>query len=156
MSNVTVSDDDLRANPKLVAAAVLAELMRWIDNCSFRRKARRWARNVLSSRYVLTWKRQPDGGRLMKCRLCVRGFLDRQREDMDRYSGTSTRWGQRAVVATAVQRGWNIASLDIAMAFLRGMAFEEIQEVRVGPKRVVPPCFGSVQALRTTATPPEF
>ena len=44
ISNVTVSDDDLRAIPKLVAAAVLAELMRWIDNCSFRRKARRWAR----------------------------------------------------------------------------------------------------------------
>ena len=73
----------------------------------------------------------------MKCRLCVRGFLDRQREDMDRYSGTSTRWGQRAVVATAVQRGWNIASLDIAMAFLRGMTFDEIQEVRGGPKREV-------------------
>ena len=71
----------------------------------------------------------------MKCRLCVRGFLDRQRDDMDRYSGTSTRWGQRAVVATAVQRNWNIASLDIAMAFLRGMTFEEVQEIKGGPRR---------------------
>ena len=132
-----MTDDDLKKNPKLVAAAVLAELMRWIENCSFRRKARRWARNVLSSRYVLMWKRQPDGGRLMKCRLCVCGFLDRQRDDMDRYSGTSTRWGQRAVVATAVQRGWNIASLDIAMAFLRGMTFDEIQEIKGGPRREV-------------------
>ena len=56
---------------------------------------------------------------------------------MDRYSGTSTRWGQRSVVATAVQRGWNIASLDIAMAFLRGMTFDEIQEIKGGPRREV-------------------
>ena len=41
------------------------------------------------------------------------------------------------MVATAVQRGWNIASLDIAMAFLCGMTFDEIQEVRGGPKREV-------------------
>ena len=73
----------------------------------------------------------------MKCRLCVRGFLDRQRNDMDRYSGTSTRWGQRTVVAVAVQQGWNIASLDIAMAFLRGMSFDEIQEARGGTRREV-------------------
>ena len=111
--------------------------MRWIENCSFRRRARRHASNVLSSRYVLTWKRQPDGGRLMKCRLCVRGFLDKQRFDMDRYSGTSTRWGQRAVVATAVQNQWGIASLDIAMAFLRGLTFDEVQEIKGGPKREV-------------------
>ena len=43
----------------------------------------------------------------------------------------------RAVVATAVQRGWNIASLDIAMAFLCGMTFDEIQEIKGGPRREV-------------------
>ena len=40
-SNVSVTDDEFRKNPKLAAAAILAELMRWISNFSFRRQARR-------------------------------------------------------------------------------------------------------------------
>ena len=73
----------------------------------------------------------------MKCRLTVHGFKDTAASDLDRFSGTSTRWGQRAVVATAVQRQWPMASLDVSEAFLKGFTFEEIQERRGGPKRRV-------------------
>ena len=52
-------------------------------------------------------------------------------------SGTSTRWGQRAVVAAAVQHQWPMSSLDISEAFLKGVTFGEIQERRGGPKRRV-------------------
>ena len=45
--------------------------------------------------------------------------------------------GQRAVVATAVQNQWPMASLDVSEAFLKGFTFEEIQERRGGPKREV-------------------
>ena len=41
------------------------------------------------------------------------------------------------VVATAVQAGWALASLDISVAFLKGMTYDEIQAVRGGPKREV-------------------
>ena len=136
-SNMTVSDDEMRQHPEMVKAAILAELRRWVDNGSFKRQPRREAKNLLTSRYVMTWKRQSDGSRIMKCRICVRGFQDMHKDDLDRYSGTSTRWGQRAVVATAAQSGWPMASMDISQAFLKGLTFDEVQKIKGGPKRVV-------------------
>ena len=121
----------------MATEAIQAELQRWVDNGSFRRQSRQYARNIITSRYVFTWTRRPDNSRYMKCRLCVHGFKDMYRQDLDRYSGTSTRWGQRMVVATAVQAGWDLVSLDISVAFLKGMTFEEIQQVRGGPRREV-------------------
>ena len=124
-SNLAVSDQELKENTKLATEAIQAELQRWVDNGSFRRQSRQYARNIITSRCVFTWKRRPDNSRYMKCRLCVHGFKDMYRQDLDRYSGTSTRWGQRMVVATAVQAGWDLVSLDISVAFLKGMTFEE-------------------------------
>ena len=91
----------------------------------------------LTSRYVFTWKRSPDGSRYMKCRLTVHGFKDTAATHLESFSGTSTRWGKRAVVAIAVQQQWPMASLDVSEAFLKGFTFEEIQERRGGPKREV-------------------
>ena len=81
-SNMTVSDDEMKQNPEMVKAAILAELRRWVDNGSFRRQPRREAQNLLTSRYVMTWKRQSDGSRVMKCRICVRGFQDMHKDDL--------------------------------------------------------------------------
>ena len=53
-SNLTVTDDEMRENPEMVKAAILAELRRWVDNSSFRRQPRREAQNLLTSRYVMT------------------------------------------------------------------------------------------------------
>ena len=76
---------------------------------------------MLTSRYVLTWKRQSDGSRIMKCRLCVHGFKDIDRDVLDSFSGTSTRWGQRMIVALSVQSGGPLVSMDISQAFLKGL-----------------------------------
>ena len=136
-NNMAVSDDEIRNNPEMVKSAVLAEIKRWIDNKSFTRQRSRDASNILTSRYVLTWKRQDDGTRIMKCRICVHGFKDIHRNQLDRFSGTSTRWGQRTVVATSVQMRWPMASLDISQALLKGLTFDEVQQVCGGPKRTV-------------------
>ena len=40
-------------------------------------------------------------------------------------------------MSTAVQNGWSIASLDISMAFLKGLTFDEIREIKGGLKRLV-------------------
>ena len=102
----------------------MAELLRWTTkNQVLRRQRRRDAVNLLTSRYVFTWKRGDDGVRYMKCRLTVHGVKDTAAGSLDRYSGTSTRWGQRAVVATAVQKQWPMASLDVSEAFLKGLHF---------------------------------
>ena len=109
-SNMSVSDEDLVKNPELAKAAVLAELLRWIDNTAVQRQSKKDAWNLLTSRYVFTWKLQTDGTRIMKCRLTVHGFKDMERGSLDKFSGTASSWGQRAVVATAVQSEWPIAS----------------------------------------------
>ena len=73
-SNLQVTDEDMRKHPEQVKAAILAELKRWVENDSFKRQPRSQAKNLLTSRYVMTWKRQTEGNRIMKCRICVRGF----------------------------------------------------------------------------------
>ena len=70
VSNETVSEDAWRRDPKLNATAVTAESRHEVDDSSFRKKARRRARNVLRS-----------GGRLTKCRLSIHDLEDRQRRD---------------------------------------------------------------------------
>ena len=70
-NNMAVSDAEAKANPKMVKAAVLAQIKRWIGNGSFQRQPIRLASKVLTSRYVLTWKRLPNSARIIKCRICV-------------------------------------------------------------------------------------
>ena len=124
-NNLECSPDEIRQHYDLAKAAILAELIRWTSkNQALRRQKRNDAVNLLTSRYVFTWKRNSDGSRYMKCRLTVHGFKDTAASNLDRFSGTSTRWGQRAVVATAVQQQWPMASLDVSEAFLKGFTFE--------------------------------
>ena len=73
----------------------------------------------------------------MTCRLTVHGFKDTAASQLERFSGTPTRWGQRAVVAFVVQNQWSMASLDVSEAFLKGCTSEEIKERHGGPKRQV-------------------
>ena len=103
-NNMECTPEEVKEHTDLAKAAVLAELLRWTTkNQALRRQPRRDAVNLLTSRYVFTWKRGADGIRYMKCRLTVHGFKDNAAGSLGRYSGTSTRWGQRAVVAAAVQ-----------------------------------------------------
>ena len=81
-SNLHVTDEELRQNPEMARAAVLAELIRWDSNQSIRRKLKKDAINTLTSRYVFTWKRQEDGSIIMKCRLTVHGFKDVDRNNL--------------------------------------------------------------------------
>ena len=45
------------------------------------------------------------------------------------FASTASRWGQRIVVSTAVNNGWQLFSADVSQAFLRGMTFEELAQV---------------------------
>ena len=98
-NNLEATPDDIRKHPDLAKAAILAELVRWTTkNQALRRQHRREVVNLLTSRYVFTWKRNAGGTGYLKCRLTVHGFKDAAVSNLDRCSGTSTRWGQRAVV----------------------------------------------------------
>lgn len=77
--------------------------------------------NLLTSRWVLKMK----NGKV-KARLTVQGFKDRQK--VENYSGTTTRWGQRLILILAAQFRWELWSADVSEAFLRGLTFKELQK----------------------------
>ena len=56
-SNAAVTEQELRDHPELVRIAVIAEIKRRLDNDALRRQPRSQAVNILTSRYVFTWKR---------------------------------------------------------------------------------------------------
>ena len=82
------------------------------------------------------WK-YVDGKRVIKSRLCLRGFKDLESAALTTYAGTTTRWGQRIVTAIAAQKGWPILIADVGCAFLRGLTFKELSELQGTPVRVV-------------------
>ena len=74
-------------------------------------------------------------------------FLDPQKAELPTRSTTATRLSQRIIVSTAVTHDFELASWDVAGAFLKGFSFEKVRQIlqKKGiqcPKRrvvVIPP-----------------
>ena len=129
--------------------SMIKELNRWHKHGAWRRLPLSQSRNLLRSKWVLKWK-DISGKKDVKGRLVAQGFQDRQ--NLSTFSGTTTRWGQRIVMAVSTQFGWRLASADVSEAFLRGITFEELH--RLDPSQplrqveiALPP--GSEELLRT-------
>ena len=124
-----------------LAAAILKELQTWQHYKCFSRRPRQAARNVIDSRWVLKWKwvKMPDGKdrRVIRARLCVRGFKDIDAGNLESYAGTAQRYSQRLVVSEAVRRGWDISTADVEKAFLQGVTYEELSKLTGEPLREV-------------------
>ena len=78
--------------------------------------------------------------------------MNLQAFDVEAYSGTARRANQRLLASTAAcKKHWIIASLDISVAFLKGLTYRELAEATGEKEREV--CFtlppGSASALRT-------
>ena len=93
---------------------------------------RRKAANKVDGTWVLKWKkvRKDVNGtmtwiRIIKARLTARGFKDMQAfsDQVKTYSGTATKWAQRAVNGHAAQSGFTLFSMDISAALLKGLTF---------------------------------
>ena len=72
----------------------------------------------MTSRYVAKWKwvKSKDGkwNRVIRMRMCLRGFMDAEAFSLDTFSGTAKRTSQRILASEAACReDWIIASLDI-------------------------------------------
>ena len=146
--------EELVLHRDMVITAIATELKTWHHYKCFSRRKRAGARNVIDCRWVIKWKfvQQPDGQmkRTIRARLTVRGFKDRDANNLSTYAGTSTRWSQRLVVSTSASRGWPIVSVDVEKAFLQGMTYQELSQLTGEPLRdvsfVLPT--GSIAALR--------
>ena len=118
-------DDDLapqqlKGNWNEVQKAMLKELMTWADLKCFSRRPKAQARSIIDVRWVIKFKwekptvgasksnSQTTGAKpihTMRARLTVRGFKDRERGEIDRYAGTSSRSAQKLLVSEAVRNG---------------------------------------------------
>ena len=85
------------------------------------------------------FKRLPNGELKANSRLCARGFLDPQKEQLPTRSATATRLSQRLVVSTAAAHLFKLASLDVSGAFLKGFTFEKVHQALAKRGVVSPP-----------------
>ena len=142
-------DTDLLTDPEYVKyaqevrAAILEELRIWIDHKCFTRRPRKGARNVLDVRWVGKWKwvkTKTDASkkvRIIRMRMTLRGFKDRDAADLITFAGTSSRVSQRIVVSEACCRGWPLAAIDVRKAFLKGITYAELAATTNEPAREV-------------------
>ena len=152
---VSVERDDALLTPEEVKqhwqevlAAIQKELETWVDMECISRKPRAQARNIIDCKWVLKWKWETPAQaasdtttavkrRVIRARLCLRGFKDIQSNDLASYAGTSSRYSQRLLVSEAVMRGWDLATTDISKAFLQGVTYKELAELTGEPLREV-------------------
>ena len=124
-ANNILTRDEALANVSKCKTAMVKELLRWNGHNAWKRYPRAQAKNALISKWVLKWK-VINGSRDIKARLVVQGFRDLQ--TVQNFAGTTSRWGQRLVLITAVQFQWAVLSADVSEAFLRGLTFKELHE----------------------------
>ena len=88
--------------------------------------------NIIDCVWGRRWKQAKlsDGATewQVKSRLCGRGFLDKQRFEVDKHSSTATRMSQRMALSIATQGEHDVQSWDISNAFLQGLSYKELQE----------------------------
>ena len=114
-----------------ILAACQKELETWVKLKCISRKLRKDARNIVDVRWVYKWKfdQETQGfdelgkakaiiRRVIRARLCLRGFKDMDKDTVAKYAGTSQRYSQRVLCSEAVLNGWDLWNSDISKAFL--------------------------------------
>ena len=138
-----ISASEEKKHWKACREAKKAELKSFLEHKVFRIMLRKNDRNYtkpvfineIKAIWVLRWKNK-EGKRIVKARLCVQGFRDKQNLDSVS-SSTATRTGQRLISSLAANHKWNLLCLDISTAFLQGLTFEDLSKLTGQPKRNV-------------------
>ena len=99
----------------------------------------------MTSRYVAKWKMIYDQKlkkwvRTIRMRLVLRGFQDTEAFSIETFAGTAKRTSQRLVASEAAcHPDYEIASLDVDKAFLKGFTYKELADATGEDERIV--CF---------------
>ena len=116
-----------------VRQAMLKELTSWIKHSGAKPVriadyTTRTHRNPITSRWILNFKFK-SGTRIVKARLVLRGFQEQGADQLHTSSPTATRASHRLIYHTAARRGWDIWSIDVSAAFLRGFKIEDLPTI---------------------------
>ena len=136
VDNKELSKEDKVKHITEIRTCKYAEILALHDLGCFRRMLRSQSRNMVDTRWVITWKIK-DGKLVIKCRITMRGFKDRC-TDLETYAGTASRAGQRMVNSVCAQHeDFVLFSFDVSAAFAKGMTFEELSRLTGMPLRKV-------------------
>ena len=122
-SDDLLTPEEVTANAAAVTQAILDELKTWQGYRCFKRRPRSEAPCVIDTRWVYKWK-HVRGARVIRARLCLRGFKEFGADGESNFAATATRLSQRAIVSECSLRDWCIASSDVPKAFLQGVSYE--------------------------------
>ena len=127
-----MTKQELTDNKIEVRQAKLKELSSWVKQSAGKPKLRSEYRqrtnlDPIPSRWVEVWKFK-QGKRIIRIRLVLKGFAERNQETLQTSSPTSSRIGHRLIYSKAAKEGWEIWSIDVSSAFLRGYKFEELEQ----------------------------
>ena len=88
----SLTKEQLMKHAKGVEEACLLELRKWVNLGALKIRPRVGSPNIMDSRWVIRFKRMPDGTMIIKAKLRIRGFKDGQIEMLDTFAGTAPRY----------------------------------------------------------------
>jgi hypothetical protein len=139
-----LTKDEENTHWKELQAAMLEELKIWVKYKCFHMRLNEGARNIMDSRNVLKWKWiKDDKGlkkRIIRCRVALRGFKDRDADILETHAGTACRTSQRLLTSEAANHPeWEFLTIDVNKAFLQGATYQELEQLTGDAPREV--CF---------------
>ena len=117
-----LTEDDVIRFFDLVEKADHKEVSSFLEHQCFDLDLSHNSSNTVDAIWVRRWV-----GDTIKSRCCGRGFLDVQRQEIDRHSSTASILSHRLGMCLAAQYNWSACALDVSTAFLRGLRFTEIE-----------------------------
>jgi hypothetical protein len=123
-SDDILTPQDVIENFSAVEKGDRKEIESFVQHQIYKLAPRSKSDNTVDGVWVRKWADRKN--KIVKSRCCSRGFLDRQKDTIDRHSSTASRLSHRMAVSLGVQHGLVIESLDISTAFLQGLKFSEV------------------------------
>ena len=113
--DLILTAEDLEKHWEKVDAADHAELKQFVDNKVFELAAKKDAgSNRIDAVWIRRWKWETTSKDwIIKSRMCGRGFLDKQKFDVQKHSATASRLSQRFLCSLCVQHDLKLESWDI-------------------------------------------
>ena len=130
-----ISNEDGAMNPELIYRSRSEEIHGWMENNVFeevRREDLPPETNVLTIRWVDSWKPGPMGTKQLKSRCVVRGCQE-STEKLNTYAPTVSKEMMMLVTSLASSYQWQIEAIDVQKAFLQSRELQ--REVYVVPPR---------------------
>ena len=128
-----LSPEEMVKHEEDIKLADLEEIRSFISNDVWRlRRARDAKTKPIDCTWVRKFKLKMINGRktrVIKCRLCIRGFADPQKNDVFKSSSTATRLSQKLILSQASIHEWPCESWDVSTAFLQGLKFSDVSKV---------------------------